>query len=342
MSEYACVHACSACSASILISLCLCSSVPQVVIPSSHQEETEAAPSVLNRTPWTAKSVGSGMAHTEASQTAPHPWIHLASPVAAQTPVTQDPSTSAPCAGLAHAPSFVATAIVGGSALRHEPTTITVVLAPHAGRQEASIIRSISGLTGSSPEGPVSMIFPASMKRKEELKMTVQAVSDSMINQTPTPRRRVLVPLRAFVVQVASACLVGTATRQSPKAAPALALVAAAAVAPVPSVRADHSRDGHSGPWSVTCGGCTFSGNYAGAPLARTGSCATDCTSLDLSYRAITSIPGDPFADMGALGFLYLNHNDLASLETGVFDALVSLRYVGEGESARVGSCGDG
>ena len=209
-----------------------------------HQNRDALLESVFNRTPWTARSVGSGMAHTEASQTAPHPWIHLASPVAAQTPVKQDPSTSAPCAGLGHAPSFVTTAIVGGSALRHEPTTITVVLAPHAGRQEASIIRSISGLTGSSPEGPGSMIFPASMKREEELKMKVQAVCESMINQTPTPRRRVLVPLKAFVVQVASACLVGTATRQSPKAAPALALVAAAAVAPVPSVRADHF--GHS------------------------------------------------------------------------------------------------
>ena len=111
-----------------------------------------------------------------------------------------------------------------------------------------------------------------------------------------------LVPLRAFVVQVASACLVGTATRQSPKAAPALALVAAAAVAPVPSVRADHY--GHSsedGPWSVTCGGCTFSGNYAGAPLARTGSCATDCTELDLWNRGITSCADDAFSDMGAL-----------------------------------------
>ena len=306
-----------------------------------HQNRDALLESVLNRTPWTAKSVGSGMAHTEASQTAPHPWIHLASPVAAQTPVTQDPSTSVSCAGLGHAPSFVTTAIVGGSALRHEPTTITVVLAPHAGRQETSIIRSISGLTGSSPEGPGSMIFPASMKREEELKTTVQDVRESMINQTPTPRRRVLMPLRAFVVQVASACLVGTATRQSPKAAPALALVAAAAVAPVPSVRADHY--GHSsedGPWSVTCGGCTFSGNYAGAPLARTGSCATDCTSLDLRWRAITSMPGDPFADMGALETLYLYNNGLTSLETGVFDDLSSLWYVGEG--ARVGSCGDG
>ena len=306
-----------------------------------HQNRDALLESVLNGTPWTARSVDSGMAHTEASQTAPHPWIHLTSPVVAQTPVMQDPSTSAPCAGLGHAPSFVTTAIVGGSALRHEPTTITVVLAPHAGRQEASIIRSISGLTGSSPEGPGSMIFPASMNREEELKMKAQAVRDSMINQTPTPRRRVLVPLREFVVQVASACLVGTATRQSPKAAPALALVAAAAVAPVPSVRADHSRTGHSGPWSVTCGGCTFSGNYAGAPLARTGSCATDCTSLDLSNRAITSMPGDPFADMGALEYLKLSNNDLTSLETGVFDALTALMYVGEGESARVGSCGD-
>ena len=266
-----------------------------------HQNRDALLESVFNRTPWTAKSVGSGMAHTEASQTAPHPWIHLASPVAAQTPVKQDPSTSAPCAGLGHAPSFVTTAIVGGSALRHEPTTITVVLAPHAGRQEASIIRSISGLTGSSPEGPEGMMFPASMKREVELKMRVQDVRDSMINQTPTPRRRVLVPLKAFVVQVASACLVGTATRQSPKAAPALALVAAAAVAPVPSVRADHSRDGHSGPWSVTCGGCEFSGNYDGAPLARTGSCATDCTVLDLENRGITSCADDAFSDMGAL-----------------------------------------
>ena len=114
-----------------------------------HQNRDALLESVFNRTPWTARSVGNGMAHTEASQTAPHPWIHLASPVAAQTPVKQDPSTSAPCAGLGHAPSFVTTAIVGGSALHHEPTTNTVVLAPHAGRREASIRDTgISGLTG--------------------------------------------------------------------------------------------------------------------------------------------------------------------------------------------------
>ena len=159
---------------------------------------------------------------------------------------------------------------------------------------------------GAAKTIPIENFVVSPMKREEELKTTVQDVRESMINQTPTPRRRVLVPLRAFVVQVASACLVGTATRQSPKAAPALALVAAAAVAPVPSVRADHgfSHGGCttcSGPWSVTCGGCTFSGDYGGAPLTRTGSCATDCTQLHLNGKAITSCADDAFSDMGAL-----------------------------------------
>jgi hypothetical protein len=52
-------------------------------------------------------------------------------------------------------------------------------------------------------------------------------------------------------------------------------------------------------------------------------------------------MPGDPFADMGALRTLALHDNDLSSLETGVFDALTALRYVGAGESARVGACGE-
>jgi hypothetical protein len=54
-------------------------------------------------------------------------------------------------------------------------------------------------------------------------------------------------------------------------------------------------------PWSWTCGGCVFSGDYDGAPLARTGSCATDCTVLDLRNKAITSCADDAFSDMGAL-----------------------------------------
>ena len=93
-----------------------------------HQNRDALLESVFNRTPWTARSVGSGMAHTEASQTAPHPWILLASPVAAQTPVMQDPSTSTSCAGLTHpqAPNFVTTtATVGGSALCEKVYTHT-------------------------------------------------------------------------------------------------------------------------------------------------------------------------------------------------------------------------
>ena len=39
---------------------------------------------------------------------------------------------------------------------------------------------------------------------------------------------------------------------------------------------------------------------------------------------------------------LDLSYNDLTSLPAGVFDALTALRYVGAGESARVGECGDG
>ena len=38
---------------------------------------------------------------------------------------------------------------------------------------------------------------------------------------------------------------------------------------------------------------------------------------------------------------LNLRNNDLTSLPAGVFDALTALTYVGEGESARVGSCGE-
>ena len=39
--------------------------------------------------------------------------------------------------------------------------------------------------------------------------------------------------------------------------------------------------------------------------------------------------------------YLSLYNNDLTSLPAGVFDALTALEYVGEGESARVGACGD-
>ena len=38
---------------------------------------------------------------------------------------------------------------------------------------------------------------------------------------------------------------------------------------------------------------------------------------------------------------LSLNMNALTSLPAGVFDALTALQYVGAGESARVGACGE-
>ena len=50
-----------------------------------------------------------------------------------------------------------------------------------------------------------------------------------------------------------------------------------------------------SGPWTVAFGGCTFSGDYAGAPLVRTGSCPTQVGWLDLSGKGITSVPPDAF-----------------------------------------------
>jgi hypothetical protein len=48
----------------------------------------------------------------------------------------------------------------------------------------------------------------------------------------------------------------------------------------------------------VAFGGCTFSGNYTGAPLVRTGSCPTEGGYLDLSSKGITSVPPDAFQDM--------------------------------------------
>ena len=53
-------------------------------------------------------------------------------------------------------------------------------------------------------------------------------------------------------------------------------------------------------PWSVQFGGCVFSGDYDGAPLVRSGSCATKGHSLNLYDRGITSVKSDSFADMGA------------------------------------------
>ena len=107
-------------------------------------------------------------------------------------------------------------------------------------------------------------------------------------------------------------------SRLSPKCSTALALVATGLVAPTP-VRAAR-------PWSVTCGGCVFSGDLDVGELAYTGSCATDCIDLYLFNKGIKSMPGAPFADMGALEWLRLDNNELTSLETHIFADLRSLR----------------
>jgi hypothetical protein len=53
-----------------------------------------------------------------------------------------------------------------------------------------------------------------------------------------------------------------------------------------------------SEPWTVSFGGCSFSGDYAGAPLVRTGSCPTQAGYLDLSGKGITSVQPDAFQGM--------------------------------------------
>jgi hypothetical protein len=50
--------------------------------------------------------------------------------------------------------------------------------------------------------------------------------------------------------------------------------------------------------WTASFGGCTFSGDYTGAPLVRTGSCPTQAGALHLSHKGITSVPPDAFQNM--------------------------------------------
>ena len=51
-------------------------------------------------------------------------------------------------------------------------------------------------------------------------------------------------------------------------------------------------------PWTVAFGGCTFSGDYAGAPLVRTGSCSAQGGNLDLQGKGIASVQPDVFKGM--------------------------------------------
>jgi hypothetical protein len=50
--------------------------------------------------------------------------------------------------------------------------------------------------------------------------------------------------------------------------------------------------------WTVAFGNCTFIGDYAGAPLVRSGSCPTQGGTLDLSRKGIKSVPPQAFAGM--------------------------------------------
>ena len=53
--------------------------------------------------------------------------------------------------------------------------------------------------------------------------------------------------------------------------------------------------------WTLAFGGCTFSGDYAGAPLVRTGSCPTQGGYLDLQRKGITSVQPDAFEGMSQI-----------------------------------------
>jgi hypothetical protein len=59
-----------------------------------------------------------------------------------------------------------------------------------------------------------------------------------------------------------------------------------------------HLLSAESQAWTVAFGSCTFSGDYAGAPLVRTGSCPTQAGSLALSSKGITLVPPDAFQNM--------------------------------------------
>ena len=61
------------------------------------------------------------------------------------------------------------------------------------------------------------------------------------------------------------------------------------------------SRSASALPWTVGFGGCSFSGDYNGAPLERSGSCPDQDDTLDLTSKGITSVPADAFAGMAKL-----------------------------------------
>jgi hypothetical protein len=71
-------------------------------------------------------------------------------------------------------------------------------------------------------------------------------------------------------------------------------------------------------------GGCTFSGDDAGAPLVRSGSCPT-LFRLDLPGKGINSVSAQAFAGLEDLKIVDLSSNMLTSLPDSVFTGLRSL-----------------
>jgi hypothetical protein len=61
------------------------------------------------------------------------------------------------------------------------------------------------------------------------------------------------------------------------------------------------SRSASALPSTVEFGECTFSGDYDGTPLVRSGSCPTQGGKLELSSKGITSMPPDAFAGMAKM-----------------------------------------
>jgi len=87
------------------------------------------------------------------------------------------------------------------------------------------------------------------------------------------------------------------------------------------------SFDASAEPWTVSFGGCSFSGDTNGAPLLRVGSCPIQGGELFLNSKGITAIEPNAFQGMGAVAFLalYLNNNRLESLHSDMFAGLSQL-----------------
>ena len=59
-----------------------------------------------------------------------------------------------------------------------------------------------------------------------------------------------------------------------------------------------------AGRWFLRIFTSTFSGDSAGAPLARTGVCPTKSSDLSLGYKSITSIPAGSFDGLDACTYV--------------------------------------